>query len=93
MYTGYMERYKQSLAQTAVAAYANIASKHGLTPTELALAYCYTREHVTSTIIGATSIPQLKENIEAYYKRDKITPEVIEAIELVYKQYRDPSKV
>ena len=88
-----MERYKQSLAQTAVAAYANIASKHGLTPTELALAYCYTREHVTSTIIGATSIPQLKENIEAYYKRDKITPEVIEAIELVYKQYRDPSKV
>ena len=88
-----MERYKQSLAQTAVAAYANIAYKYGLTPTELALAYCYTREHVTSTIIGATSIPQLKENIEAYYKRDKITPEVIEAIELVYKQYRDPSKV
>ena len=57
---GYMERYTKSLAKQAVAEYAAVAKKHGLTPTELALAWCKGKWQVTSTIIGATSMEQLK---------------------------------
>ena len=37
-----------------------MAEKHGLTPTQLALAWCKSRWNVTSTIIGATTMDQLK---------------------------------
>ncbi len=57
---GYMERYTKSLAKQAVGEYADVAQKHGLTPTQLALAWCKSRWQVTSTIIGATSMEQLK---------------------------------
>jgi aryl-alcohol dehydrogenase-like predicted oxidoreductase len=46
--------------------YADLARANGLTPTQLALAWCYSRWFVASTIIGATSLKQLKENIDAY---------------------------
>ena len=55
-----MERFNKSLAREAVSEYAAIAQKYGVTPTQLALAFCQSRWFVTSTIIGATSIPQLK---------------------------------
>ena len=55
-----MERYTKSLAKQAVAEYAAVAEKHGLTPTQLALAWCRGKWQVTSTIIGATSMQQLK---------------------------------
>ena len=93
LFEGYMARYKQSLAQDAVKLYCDIADKFNLTPTELALAWCYSRPHVASTIIGATTNKQLKENIEAYDKISKITDSVLEEIQNVYKRYRDPSKL
>ena len=58
--TGYMARYNASPARTAVGEYVEIALKHGMTPTQLALAWCRQRSCVTSTIIGATSAEQLK---------------------------------
>ena len=64
--------------------------KAGLTPTELALSWCYHREHVASTIIGATSIEQLKEDIKAY--DIKLDEETMEKIGEVYKKYTDPTK-
>jgi len=93
LFSGYMERYKQSLAQEAVQKYCELAGLHGLTPTELALSWCYSRLPVTSTIIGATSIIQLDENIQAFGKQNLITEEVLEGIQEIYKKYRDPSKL
>ena len=58
VFNNYMARYSQSLAKEAVAAYAAVARKHGLTPTELALAWCKSRWFVASTIIGATQMDQ-----------------------------------
>ena len=58
-----MERYTKSLAKQAVAEYAAVAKKHGITPTELALAWCKQKWQVTSTIIGATSMEQLKVRV------------------------------
>jgi len=91
LFEGYMSRYKQSLAQTAVARYAEVAAKHDISLVQLALGWCYSRPLVASTIIGATSVNQLRENLDAFHSRDKITDEVVNDINSVYKQFRDPA--
>lgn len=88
-----MPRYKQSIAQEAVREYCDIAKKNGLTPTELALSWVYNQPHVASTIIGATSTKQLRENLDSYAKKDIVVGDVITDIENVYKRYRDPSRM
>jgi len=55
-----------SRSHEAIAAYKTIADKHGLTLVELSLAWVYKFNGVTSTIIGATSMAQLKADIDAY---------------------------
>ena len=74
----------------AVDAYCAVADKYDLTPAQLALAWCYSRKHVTSTIIGATSLDQLRENIEAY--EIELPEECLEDVNAIYKNFRDPSK-
>lgn len=64
--------------------------KAGLSPTQLALAWCFHREHVSSTIIGATSLSQLKENIESY--DITLSQDTLDAIGKVYHRYTDPTK-
>jgi aryl-alcohol dehydrogenase-like predicted oxidoreductase len=61
-----------------------------MTPAEMALAWCYHREHVASTIIGATTVSQLKEDIEAY--DIKLDHDMLAGITRIYKQYTDPTK-
>jgi aryl-alcohol dehydrogenase-like predicted oxidoreductase len=90
MFPGFMDRYYGSENEAAVKAYSNIATAKGMSPAQLALSWCYHREHVASTIIGATSITQLKDNIEAYDIR--LDDETLADINLVYKKYTDPTK-
>ncbi|MUK69120.1 aldo/keto reductase [Aliivibrio fischeri] len=75
-------------ANEAVRAYMDIAEKHGYTPCQLALAWCDQVDGVTSTIIGATSLEQLKEDIEALSK--PLSDEVISEINAVFRQYPMP---
>lgn len=89
LFANYMQRYQQSLAREAVAAYVDVAKTHGLTPTQLALAWCKSRWFVTSSIIGATTMDQLRENIGAF--DIELTEECIFDIGGVYKRYRDPA--
>jgi len=58
-------RYRKPLVHEAVDAFAAVAERHGLTLVELALGYVRSRWHVGATIIGATSIAQLEEDIAA----------------------------
>lgn len=58
-------RYVRPAVLAAVAEYAALARANGMTPAQMALAWCYSRWFVGSTIIGATSLAQLKENIDA----------------------------
>lgn len=90
LFPGYMERYLGSLNEEAVNSYAEIAKKNGLSPTELALSWCYHRNIVASTIIGATTMDQLHENIKAYDV--KLDDEILQEISKVYKKYTDPTK-
>ncbi|MUK47988.1 aldo/keto reductase [Aliivibrio fischeri] len=75
-------------ANEAVRAYMNVAEKHGYTPCQLALAWCDQVDGVTSTIIGATSLEQLKEDIEAFSK--PLSDEAISDINTVFRQYPMP---
>lgn len=90
LFPGFMDRYRNSLNEEAANKYADIAKEAGLTPTELALSWCYHGQHVASTIIGATTIEQLKEDINAY--DIKLDEETLEKISKVYKRYTDPTK-
>lgn len=69
-----------------------LAEKHGLTPVQLALAFVRDRPFLTSSIIGATSVEQLKEDIDAVLMTERPLPaEVMADIENTFKRYRDPT--
>jgi aryl-alcohol dehydrogenase-like predicted oxidoreductase len=57
------KRYSSERAMTATQQYLDIAAKHNLTGTQLALAFVNSRPFTTATIVGATTLAQLKENI------------------------------
>ncbi len=61
-----MQRYEGPGAETAIRAYVDLASQMDLDPAQLALKFCDTRPFVTATIIGATSMDQLKTAIDAF---------------------------
>lgn len=75
-------------SQAAVAAYVCLAKEHGLTPVQLALAWCNQVDGVTSTIIGATSVTQLEEDIRAFSIR--LSDEVMAAVHKVLRLYPMP---
>lgn len=81
-------RYTSSRSMAATRAYAELARSHGLSPTELALAYVNSRSFVTSNIIGATTMAQLKENIGS--EAIALGPDVLEAIEALHGEYTYP---
>ena len=83
-------RYLRPTVLAAVAQYTELARDNGLTPTQLALAWCYGRWCVASTIIGATSLAQLKENIDAYDVT--LTPEIIAQIDAIHASLPNPGQ-
>ena len=66
LFREFMGRYNTDRAQAASRDANATALRLGLTPTQFALKFVETREFVTSNIIGATTIDQLKENIDAH---------------------------
>ncbi len=61
----YYKRYTTAKAEAAIEDYALLAQKHGMTLAKLSIAFSVQQPFVTSSIIGATSLPQLEENIAA----------------------------
>ena len=61
-----LQRYETPAADRAFESYFQLAEARGLSPTALALKFCDTRPFVTSTIIGATSVEQLAEDLDAF---------------------------
>lgn len=76
------------ISQNAIKAYVDLARQHQLTPAELALSWCNQVQGVTSTIIGATSLSQLTENINAF--STQLSEEVLAEISAIFKQYPMP---
>ena len=61
-----LQRYETPHAEEAINSYLDLAEKRGLDPAQLAIKFCDTRAFTTSTIIGATSMEQLKTCIDAF---------------------------
>jgi aryl-alcohol dehydrogenase-like predicted oxidoreductase len=77
-------------SQDCVFEYKEIASRYGLTMAQLALGWVYSRPFVTSTIVGATSVDQLRENLDAL--NVPIFSNVVHDLSEVFMRYRDPSR-
>ncbi len=75
-------------SNAAVKAYVDLAKQYQITPAQLALAWCDQVNGVTSTIIGATTMAQLEENITAFDRL--LSKEVIIEINKILKQYPVP---
>jgi len=89
LFPGFTARYNKPCTMQAVKAYAGLARQHDLTPTQLALAFTYSKWCVTSSIIGATSMEQLRENLDA--AQATLSEEVIAQIEKIYLQFPNPA--
>ncbi len=82
-------RYSNPQSEWATEQYAQLAEQHGLTLTQLALAFIKQQFFVTSTIIGATSLEQLKENIDAF--EVNLSAEILQGIDEIHRQQPNPA--
>jgi len=83
------KRYSSSTAVKATEMYHKLAQDHNLSMAQMALAFVNSRPFVTSTIIGATKMHQLKENIASIDL--KLSEEVLEGIEAIHTKFPNPS--
>ena len=83
------QRYAKPNVIPAVQAYVELAKKHGLTPSQLALGFTRSRWFVTSTIIGASSLAQLKETLPAM--QTTLSPEMLAEIDAIHLRYTNPA--
>ena len=84
------QRWARPEAFEAGRLYNALARRHGLTPTRMALAFCYTNWRVASTIIGVTTQAQLDENIDAW--GTTLSPELLAEIDAIRWRFRDPAQ-
>lgn len=82
-------RYSNPESEWATEQYAQLAERHDLTLTQLSLAFIKQQFFVTSTIIGATNLDQLKENIQAF--DIDLSAEVLQGIEDIHRQQPNPA--
>ncbi|MGV3571682.1 MAG: aldo/keto reductase [Ramlibacter sp.] len=83
------QRWGRPEALAVARRYNALAREHGLTPTRMALAWCYGKWQVASTIIGVTSVAQLEENLAAW--GTALSPELLAKIDAIRWEARDPA--
>ena len=84
------QRWGRPEGLAAARRYNALARDHGLTPTRMALAWCYTNWRVASTIIGVTTREQLDEDLDAW--GTTLSPELLTAIDAIRWEIRDPAQ-
>ena len=84
------QRWGRAEALAAARRYNALAREHGLTPTQLALAFCYRNWRVASTIIGVTTAAQFDDCLAAW--GTTLSPELLAAIDAVRWELRDPAQ-
>jgi aryl-alcohol dehydrogenase (NADP+) len=88
-FTGFGQRYNKTNVQEAVEAYVELAQKHHLSPAQLAITFVRSRWFVSSTIIGATTLAQLKENIDSV--NVILSPEILAQVDAIHARYPNPA--
>ena len=83
-----MQRYETPAAETAIGKYVGLARAHGLDPAQMALQFVTSRPFVTSNIIGATTMEQLRTNIASVDVT--LSEEVLKGIEEIHLMHSNP---
>ena len=89
LFPQFIARYRGEGATQAVVEYQKVAEKHGITLSELSLAFINQLPFVTSNIIGATRMDQLKENIGSIHI--DLSQEILQEIEAVHAAIPNPA--
>ena len=82
-------RYVGKMPLLAVEEYFKIAKKHNISLAQLSLAFVNQQPHVTSNIIGATTMKQLKEDVESI--NVELSSVIINEIDVVHKNNPNPA--
>ncbi|MBB34072.1 MAG: aldo/keto reductase [Hirschia sp.] len=83
-----LDRYETSRGQASINAHVALAEELGVDPAQFAIRFCDTRDFMTSTIIGATTMDQLKTCIDAF--SIDWTDEMEQRVGQLYAEYRGP---
>lgn len=86
-FSNYQTRHITPVALEATEKYMQIAERHGMSVATLALAFCKSRWYVSSSIIAATNVEQLKDNIDAFSV--DLSRKVIKEINAVHNRNKD----
>lgn len=89
LFPGFGQRYEKPCVAPAVAAYAALARRHGMTPAELAIAFVASQPLVGSVILGATSVTQLEANLDACERT--LDAGIMEEIDGIHLQFPNPA--
>lgn len=84
-----MKRYSKVNTQKATKLYNELAKKYGISLAQLALAYLIQKPFLTSVIIGATKMEQLKENISS--SAIELSVELLQELEAIFEKYPNPA--
>ncbi|KFK92380.1 MULTISPECIES: NADP(H)-dependent aldo-keto reductase [unclassified Serratia (in: enterobacteria)] len=82
-------RYTSAQSQLAVAEYVALAKKHSLDPAQMALAFVRQQPFVASTLLGATTLEQLKSNIDSF--EVVLEEDVLQALEEIHTRFTIPA--
>lgn len=82
-------RYIKPNGIRATQAYVDLANKHGVKPVQMALAYVNSRPFVGASVIGATSMEQLKDNVAS--DNVVLSDELLRSIECIHDDNPNPS--
>jgi len=83
------QRWARPSTLEASRLYNQLARDNGMTPTQMALAFCYNRWSVACTIIGVTSVAQLEENLNVW--GTELSAQVLTEIDAIRLTHRDPA--
>ncbi|WJM86477.1 NADP(H)-dependent aldo-keto reductase [Dickeya chrysanthemi] len=82
-------RYSAPHTQQAIAEYVALAQKHGLNPAQLALAFVRQQPFVASTLLGATTLEQLKINLDSLSLT--LNGEILDELEAIHRRFTIPA--
>ena len=88
LFYDFWPRYRTLHSEKAIEEYYNLAKTFNLNPAQMAIKFCESRKFVTSTIIGATQLEQLKRNIDSV--NINLDEELIKKIGEIHKKYPNP---
>lgn len=83
------QRWGRPEALAAARRYNQLALDNGMTPTQMALAFCYTKWQVASTIIGVTSVAQLDQDVDAW--GTTLSADLLKQVDAIRWEIRDPA--